>query len=133
MQLLDWKPSYALGIPSVDMEHRLMIDMINEVFARVEENRDVDAVQAALADIHAGISAHFALEERMMREAAYPGYAAHKEDHEDLLDQIRDIMDSYSADPEAGGKLLRSSLSDWFGVHFATFDARLHNAGLHAG
>ncbi len=84
----------------------------------------------SLADIHAGISAHFALEERLMREAAYPEYAGHKASHEDLLDQIRDMMDAHADDPEAGRKRLQRSLSDWFGQHFATFDARLHEASL---
>jgi len=130
MQLLVWKPSFSLGIPSVDLEHRKMIEMINEVYDSVADKQDTEAVQAALGDIHAGISAHFALEERLMREAGYREYAAHKDSHEDLLDQIRDIMDSYAVDPEEGRKILQRSLSDWFSQHFATFDARLHEAGL---
>jgi hypothetical protein len=32
------------------------------------------------------------------------------------------------ADPENGRKLLQESLTNWFGQHFATFDARLHGA-----
>jgi len=130
MQLLQWKPSFALGIPAVDLEHRQMIQMINDVYAKVDDENNAEAVQTALADIHAGISAHFALEERIMREAAYPEYGEHKENHEDLLDQIREMMDRYEEHPEAGRALLQRSLNDWFGRHFATFDARLHEADL---
>lgn len=129
MQLLQWKPSFSLGIPAVDLEHRKLIEMINDVYARIDDERDAESVQVAIADIHAGISAHFALEERVMREAAYPEYAAHKDNHEDLLDQIRDMMDmmdTYADQPEKGRELLRRGLSDWFGQHFSTFDARLH-------
>lgn len=107
-----------------------MIEMINEVYASVDDRNDVEKVQAALADIHAGISAHFALEERLMREAAYDEFAAHKDDHELLLDEIRNIMDAYEEEPEAGSEMLQRRLSDWFGRHFATFDARLHEARL---
>jgi len=130
MQLLQWKPTYSLGIPAVDLEHRKMIEMINDVYSCIDRGHDEESVQTALADIHAGISAHFALEERLMREAAWPEYADHKDDHEELLDQIRDIMDTYSDDPETGREILRRRLSDWFGRHFATFDARLHEGGL---
>ena len=130
MQLLQWKPSFSLGIPAVDLEHRKMIKMINDVYASVDDKHDVEAVEAALGDIHAGISAHFALEERVMQEAAYSEYAAHKDNHEKLLDEIRDMMDSYADDPEAGREMLQHSLSDWFGHHFATFDARLHQTAL---
>ena len=130
MQLLQWKPTYSLGIPAVDLEHRKMIEMINDVYSRIDREQEEESVQTALADIHAGISAHFALEERLMRESAWPEYADHKDDHEELLDQIRDIMDAYSDDPESGTEILRRRLSDWFGRHFATFDARLHEGGL---
>lgn len=131
MQLLQWKPSFSLGIPAVDLEHRKLIEMINEVYARIDDEHDAESVQVALADIHAGISAHFALEERVMREAAYPEYAAHKDSHEDLLDEIRDMMDAHADQPETGRELLRRSLSEWFGQHFSTFDARLHEVLPH--
>jgi len=61
-----------------------------------------------------------------MREASYAEYEDHKDDHEELLDQIHDLMDSFYADPSKGQALLKSKLSNWFGRHFSTFDARLH-------
>jgi hypothetical protein len=36
------------------------------------------------------------------------------------------MMDAYRDDPAAGRAMLQRSLSDWFGRHFVTFDARLH-------
>ena len=127
MSLLQWKPAYSLGIPSVDMEHREMIRMINEVYASLDDPNDADSIDGVLAEIHARIAAHFALEERLMRQAAYGEYMEHKGSHEELLDQIRSLMDTCAVqDPAAGKEALRRSLSDWFSTHFATFDARLH-------
>jgi hemerythrin len=126
MQLLQWKPSFTLGIPSVDTEHREMIDTINSVYASLEDEGSELEVNRVLGEIHAQISAHFALEERLMRAAGYVEYAQHKDSHEQLLDQIRDLMDSFSTNPVAGRARLQNSLSNWFGAHFATFDARLH-------
>jgi hemerythrin len=111
----------------VDLEHREMIDMINAVYAGLDENADPAQIEAALEDIYAGISSHFALEERHMRDAGYEEYEDHKDEHEDLLDQIRDMMDEFADSPESAREILRKSLSDWFGRHFATFDARLHH------
>ena len=127
MDLLQWKASFSLGIPAVDLEHQEMIGTINRVYATLENEHDSDALEAVLGDIHAGISAHFALEERLMKEAAYGEYVAHKDNHEELLDQIRDMMDSFTDNPETGKRMLQRCLSDWFGQHFATFDARLHD------
>lgn len=126
MSLLEWKPEFSVGNASIDHEHEQMIQAINDLYEQLAEPVNAANVEAVLGEIHADISAHFALEERLMREADYVEYEDHKEDHEDLLDQILDLMDSFYEEPEAGRKLLKTQLSDWFGRHFASFDARLH-------
>ncbi len=132
MSLLEWKTEFALGIPAIDTEHREMIDLINECHARLGGDMEPGAIEEFLGDIHRGIAAHFALEEQLMRKAGYEEYEAHKEDHEDLLDEIRDLMDIYRDDPQVGGYLLQEKLGAWFSRHFATFDARLHHRLPHA-
>ena len=126
MTLLTWKPEYAVGVESVDFEHKKMIELINEIYEEMKLRRDADSIEQFLGDVHFAISAHFALEERLMRDSAFAEYEAHKGDHEELLDQIRDLMDRFVADPDEGFDLLKEHLSDWFENHFATFDARLH-------
>ena len=128
MPLIPWKESYALGVSSVDAEHRAMIHLINEIYERLEGSTDSHVIEANLGEIHAGIAAHFALEERLMREAGWREFAEHKQDHEELLENIRDLMDGFAEDPERGAERLRRELADWFTGHFATFDARLHEA-----
>lgn len=126
MTLLEWKPAYALGIASVDHEHRELIAMINDLYAGMGEGAGPDTVEWFLEEIFAGISSHFALEERHMRQAGYSEFEQHKDDHEDLLDELRDMMDHFADNPKSGEAHLQEKLSDWFGRHFATFDARLH-------
>ena len=126
MSLLEWKPEFSVGNASIDHEHEQMIQQINTLYDQLSHPVDAANVEAVLGEIHADISAHFALEERLMQRAEYIEYEDHKEDHEDLLDHIHDLMESFYNDPEAGQELLKSQLSDWFGRHFASFDARLH-------
>jgi hemerythrin len=126
MSYLEWKEQYSVGIESMDVEHQEMIELINSVYAELEGRRDADAIEDFLGEVHSTISSHFALEERIMREAGYGEYLEHKDDHETLLDQILDMMDASFEDTESGLALLEESLSSWFGKHFSTFDARLH-------
>lgn len=126
MTLLQWKPEYSVGIESMDDEHRDMIELINLVYEQLGEHPDNDKIDSFLGDIFNSISMHFALEERIMQKANYYEYPAHKADHERLLDEIRDLMDSFANDPEAGARELQQGLSSWFSEHFSTFDARLH-------
>lgn len=62
-----------------------------------------------------------------MREHRYAGFAAHKADHERLLDELREIMESHEADSgfDVQGTLA-ARLRDWFMVHFHEQDAKLH-------
>jgi hemerythrin len=126
MSLMQWKPEYSVGVESMDDEHREMINLINETYEKLGSNPDALQVEECLGDIFSTVSMHFALEERLMRKNNYAEYQAHKDDHEDLLDQIRDLMDDFAADTSAGAVRLEQGLSDWFAGHFSTFDARLH-------
>lgn len=126
MSLLQWKPEYSVGDESMDAEHQEMIDLINETYEKLGSEPDADQIEECLGDIFSTVSMHFALEESLMRKSNYAEYQAHKDNHEELLDQIRDLMDDFDADPAAGAVQLEKRLSDWFAGHFATFDARLH-------
>ena len=110
----------------MDDEHREMIDLINATYEKLDSDADAEQVEEYLGEILSTISMHFALEERIMQNAGYGEFHAHKDDHEVLLDRLRDLMDGYYDDPASGARRLEQSLSDWFADHFSTFDARLH-------
>jgi hemerythrin len=127
MGLIEWKSHYSVGIEAVDHEHRELIDLINELHEQLVADTEKPDVAAFLGEIFRGISAHFALEEKFMREHRYDQLDEHKQAHEQLLEDIRDIMDGYEADPESGSRQLSQRLDDWFTRHFRTHDARLHH------
>jgi len=126
MTLIEWKEQYSLGVPEVDHEHRELIDLINELYQSATGPDAEITVVDFLGELYARVGAHFALEEKIMRDNKYDEYVDHKTDHERLLDDIRDLMDDYEdgvyVDMEAFGK----RLEDWFSTHFRTRDARLH-------
>jgi hemerythrin-like metal-binding protein len=126
MPLVEWRPEFAIGLPEVDHEHRELIELINQAHAGLGEGAGAEAVSEVLGEIHARIAAHFALEERIMREAHYDGFDAHKDDHEHLLDEIRDIMDAYEDRAEFDQAAFGARLGAWFTEHFRSEDARLH-------
>ena len=125
MALLQWKDEYSVGIAAVDHEHRELIALINRLHDAFLA-QGVASTEGFFGDLYKGISAHFALEERLMRDAGYDQLAAHKADHERLLDEIRDIMDDSAGQRRAAE--LPARLDAWFTRHFQTHDARLHRS-----
>jgi hemerythrin len=100
---------------------------VNRLHVALEADQPVDEVGRVFGDLYRAISAHFALEERFMREHGYDQAAQHKDDHERLLDELRDIMDEFVDGDRDSVDRLTASVEAWFTNHFKTHDARLHS------
>jgi hemerythrin len=127
MSLITWKDEFSLGIASVDTEHREMIELINELDGAMQQDATQDMVIETLGEIYARIAAHFALEEKIMRHAHYVDYRSHKQDHEILLDELLDVIDSVDEEGGYDRAALSRDLDTWFSDHFRTHDAKLHD------
>ncbi len=128
MALIEWRAEFETGIADVDHEHQEMVELINQLHGELEGGAGADTVSGFLGEVFAKISAHFALEESVMRKYQYDEYEAHKQDHEKLLDDIRDIMDDFSdGQYDSYGQRLADVVHDWFVDHFKNKDARLHD------
>jgi hemerythrin len=126
MVLIEWKDAYATGIPDVDLEHRELIGLINKLYEAMSGEDASITVMDFLGEIYAHVSAHFALEEKIMRERKYDHYKEHKAEHEVLLDELRDLMDDYEENAHYNDEAFAASIEHWFTNHFKTRDARLH-------
>ena len=127
MTLIHWRDEFSLGVESVDVEHREMIELINTLDNLMQQGASQDAVVDTLGEIYARIAAHFALEEKIMRAASYEQLPAHKMDHERLLDRLLDVIDSVDEEGRYERDALSDYLNSWFSVHFRVHDAQLHN------
>lgn len=133
MALLEWRPEFSVGDPAVDHEHRELIDQVNATAGAIQSESSQAEVDQAFGDLLRGVSAHFAHEEQQMRAANYDQTDAHKDDHERLIDALRDIMDTRGNASNGSAAQLIKVLGDWFTTHFASHDARLHHKlGPHA-
>lgn len=128
MQLLHWKDEYSVGIDEVDYEHKELIALINELYKQLESADAKLTVPAFFGDLLKAIGAHFALEEKLMRERSYGRLEQHKADHERLLEELRDIMDAFDHAEQVDTVDLADRLDVWFSRHFRTHDAEFHRA-----
>ena len=128
MTLITWRDEFALGIPGVDHEHRELIALINQIHAEAVATGDTPALVTFLGELHARVAAHFALEEREMRERGYAGYAAHKDDHERLLEDVLGMIEDCEVGLVVDLDAFSTRLDAWFTTHFREHDAQLHRA-----
>jgi hemerythrin len=117
MTVLQWREEFSVGIEEI---RTLQQDL--------HAGADTDRIIDVLGEIYNQIAAHFALEEKMMRTTHYPALPEHKQDHETLLDDLRDIMDEVEDDGVLDETQLTDDLDRWFSDHFKTHDAKLHHS-----
>jgi hemerythrin len=126
MTVIEWRDEFKLGVDEIDFEHQELIELINILFDETNQKDSNMAILYYLGEIYSKISAHFALEEKNMKEFNYDQYEDHKQDHERLLDDIMNIMDDYRDTAFLDKNEFGERLNEWFTQHFKTKDARLH-------
>jgi len=126
MALLQWKDEYSTGIEDVDDEHRDLIDIVNRLHGLVLAEDSKLTVPAFFDGLIKGVSAHFALEERIMDESGYPQAAQHRADHDRLLDELRELKETFEHADEVDSVDLALRLEPWFSRHLTIHDIPLH-------
>ena len=138
MAYLDWNPAFETGIPGIDYEHHRLVDMLNEINEMISNEVEPHKVADTLGGLHALATAHFALEERIMRDQKYARLEGRQQIHYRLLDEVRDIMDAYESGSFRVGKSLPETLKEWLakamdidvGLFAEISDASLRKRGL---
>jgi hemerythrin len=123
MRLLDWKAEYCTGIEVLDHAHRGLIDDINHLHDAFDAEQ-CPRTNDFFLHLYAHVERHFADEEALLRAHPGAGFMQHKQDHEQLLEQIRDMADAFADAEEIDSVELSIRLNGWLARHFRTHDAR---------
>jgi hemerythrin len=94
-----WRNGLSLGDAGIDFEHRLLVQRVNELNAGLVarlEAADILRLMHQLLDVAA---AHFANEERLLRDRGYPEAEQHHLVHEALIADLIAAMDKFADTP----------------------------------
>ena len=121
MRLLQWKAEFNTGIRDVDRRHRILIAQINRLQNALDRG-ECRSNGTFFQDLHATLAAHFAREEASV-VANSPALLRHKQDHERLLEEIREMAESFENAEEIDSVEVSSRLERWCARHFISHDA----------
>jgi hemerythrin len=135
MGLLEWNDSYSVDVADIDIQHRRLIDLINELSSAMSQDQrehsiasavdELEAVSFVLGELLDYAAYHFSNEESQMLEHRYPGYKAHLAAHRYFIETVRGFKrDLNDAKPLRSRRIL-DFLQTWLVDHILMVDKQL--------
>ena len=122
MALISWDNKYSVGVKTIDSQHTVLFDILNELHAAMSKGLAQNLTGPLLRKLVDYTNKHFSAEEAMLETAKYPKLAEHRIKHRDLIKQVND----YSARLERGEITvnihLMNFLRDWLTNHIMKTD-----------
>jgi len=135
--MIPWDDSILVGIPTVDSDHKDIVEHINQFIAAIESDAKVGTIHDAFRRMEHRIYRHLAVEENMLEALGYVNTAEHKNSHAKLLDQLDriwgDMLSDFAFRPDDAA---RKWLESWLFQHVRSEDFQYRDwivaAGLEA-
>jgi hemerythrin len=116
----EWDDRYLVGHRGIDETHEEFAQLVNAML-----DADAQSLRDALDAFARHAEAHFALEERLMEQHAFPARGCHADEHERVLASVREVQALVAGGDVEAGRDLAQALADWFPGHSDYMDSAL--------
>jgi len=118
--LIVWQPSYNLGIPIVDEQHRGIVSTINSLCYAIQNKHGNDVLQPVIRMVTEYTRIHFDAEEEFLKKCEYPALEGHRSLHKDLINSLSQVSKEsiWNKDPQ----VFLGFLKDWWINHICKED-----------
>ena len=124
-QLITWSPKLSVGVDSIDSQHQALVGIVNRLNDAMCAGKSADVMGRLLDELITYTAGHFAHEESIMRKHAYPGFAAHKKQHDELVHTALDLQTKFKAGQTRIGIEVMRFLRTWLSEHIQGTDREL--------
>jgi len=123
--ILVWRNELALGIETMDTQHRQIVAAAASVQLASRNSGDHREIGRALANLQEATKEHFRWEEALMLESGYGKYPDHKAEHDDLKARLFEIARDLMSRRVVPGHALELLVENWTVQHILFADKPL--------
>jgi hemerythrin-like metal-binding protein len=116
-----WKECYSVNDPSLDAEHRQIIEHIDRLYWPMQGTMPGLAAERLLDNLIRYTRSHFDHEEERLKEIAFVEFKAHKALHDDMMRRIIDLRTRLTSLTACE---LLGFLKDWWLAHIQGEDKK---------
>src|SRR5579863_8830161 len=122
MTLLSWDKRLSIGPPSVDAQHKLLVEALNELHSAVMRGEPRNVTGLSLRTLLVYTCNHHASEESLMAKVDYPELQQHRTLHREL----QQVLETHLARLERGESAISLEfllfVRDWLANHILKMD-----------
>lgn len=128
-----WSSNYSVNIKAIDDQHQELVNILNRLFVAVCDREADKSIAGILDALTSYTQTHFALEERLMLQAKYKDFEAHKEEHTKLMEQLDLLCKKHLIEEKPIYFEMLSFLKTWLKNHIQGVDTKYSAALQDAG
>lgn len=124
--MIEWKEKYAVGVETLDNQHRIFFSLINKLESLTGHKAYLDELPLILNEIVEYTTLHFNTEESIMEKVAYPKLDDHRHKHnqikKDIYLKCKKVIEK---EPSTMDVIwLYNYMKDWIKSHILEEDAQ---------
>ncbi len=127
MGAIAWRRQLGVGQPSIDDDHKHLIEYLNELDAALNARVYMPArVAKTLMKLLEYTQQHFQREEKIMAMVHFPKLEEHKRRHAEAVKAISDLSNIFAKEPtRANGERIYAFTADWLVNHIIMEDTQI--------
>ncbi len=129
---MEWTEDLSVGNEVIDEQHKELFRKINDLVLAINHSVCKYKIGDVIRFLDEYIVFHFSEEEKMMQKSSYPGYKAHKAQHEDFkrnFEELKGELVKLDGGKKPGSYDLSVQTNqvvvDWILEHIAKVDKKL--------
>lgn len=125
---IEWDPSISMGVDTLDLQHRELIEHINDLRAAISQGQARSETGRMFSFLEEYVKVHFTMEETLMKRKKYREYVAHRQEHLNFLTMFLEMKQTYEELAAEGAILsflavdLDRKLAEWLVEHITKVD-----------
>mgnify|MGYP001013374245 CR=1 FL=1 len=122
MVLYEWTEKIAVGITTIDDQHKKLISLINDLNEAMRERKATEVIGKVLQELTDYTVYHFGNEERAFQKYQYPDTAAHLAAHKVFVDKLNELIENNKKGQLGISISVLDFLMDWISNHILKTD-----------
>ncbi|MBF0265640.1 MAG: hemerythrin family protein [Gammaproteobacteria bacterium] len=120
-----WSEEYSIGVPAIDKQHKILINIINELNNILMSGADKDDIDKVFDALKVYVQKHFSYEESLMDKYQFPQTSEHHNEHQQLVEKVLDFEKRMNNGNFMIGIELMEFLKNWLMHHVCEVDMQL--------